>query len=66
MTGAGQGIGAACARALGEAGATVVVADMTQERIERPRWRELKGLGSPRMARMLDVTKPGRGRRRRR
>ena len=28
VTGGGQGIGAACARALGEAGATVIVADM--------------------------------------
>ena len=27
VTGAGQGIGAACARALGEAGATVILAD---------------------------------------
>ena len=37
VTGAGQGIGAACARALGEAGATVVVADMAgRSRPRRP------------------------------
>ena len=35
VTGAGQGIGAACARALGEAGATVVVADMAADRAEK-------------------------------
>ena len=33
VTGAGQGIGAACARALGEAGATVIVADMLPDRV---------------------------------
>ncbi len=33
VTGAGQGIGAAIAHALGEAGATVVVADMMAERV---------------------------------
>jgi len=34
VTGAGQGIGAACAQALGEAGAKVIVADMMQDRID--------------------------------
>jgi NAD(P)-dependent dehydrogenase (short-subunit alcohol dehydrogenase family) len=34
VTGAGQGIGAACARALGEAGATVVVTDFMTDRVE--------------------------------
>lgn len=34
VTGAGQGIGLACAEALGEAGGTVVVADMMPERID--------------------------------
>ena len=34
VTGAGQGIGAACAQALGEAGAIVIVADILQERID--------------------------------
>ena len=33
ITGAGQGIGAACAEALGEAGALVIVADMLSERV---------------------------------
>lgn len=34
VTGAGQGIGFACARALGEAGARVVIADKLAERVE--------------------------------
>ncbi|MBB4266601.1 SDR family NAD(P)-dependent oxidoreductase [Roseospira visakhapatnamensis] len=34
VTGGGQGIGAACAGALGEAGATVVVAELLPERVE--------------------------------
>ena len=34
VTGGGQGIGAACAQALGEAGASVVVAEILPERIE--------------------------------
>ena len=34
VTGGGQGIGAACARALGEAGATIIVAELLPERIE--------------------------------
>ena len=34
VTGGGQGIGAACAQALGEAGAKVIVADMMPDRIE--------------------------------
>jgi NAD(P)-dependent dehydrogenase (short-subunit alcohol dehydrogenase family) len=34
VTGAGQGIGAACAQALGEAGAKVVVAELMPERVE--------------------------------
>jgi len=34
VTGAGQGIGAACARALGEAGAKVIVADFMPDRID--------------------------------
>ena len=33
VTGAGQGIGAACAAALGEAGAIIIVADMLAERV---------------------------------
>jgi len=32
VTGGGQGIGAACARALGEAGATLVIADLQEDR----------------------------------
>ncbi len=34
VTGGGQGIGAACSRALGEAGAQVIVADLLEERSE--------------------------------
>lgn len=34
VTGAGQGIGAACAQALGEAGATVIATDMVADRVE--------------------------------
>ena len=34
VTGAGQGIGAACARALGEAGATVIATDFMPDRVE--------------------------------
>jgi NAD(P)-dependent dehydrogenase (short-subunit alcohol dehydrogenase family) len=34
VTGGGQGIGAACAQALGEAGAKVIVADMLPERVK--------------------------------
>jgi NAD(P)-dependent dehydrogenase (short-subunit alcohol dehydrogenase family) len=35
VTGGGQGIGLACAQALGEAGARVVIAEMLPERVER-------------------------------
>ena len=44
VTGAGQGIGAACARALGEAGAVVIVADMMPDRVEAS-VAELRKLG---------------------
>jgi NAD(P)-dependent dehydrogenase (short-subunit alcohol dehydrogenase family) len=56
VTGGGQGIGAACARALGEAGAVVVVADMAGERAARTT-EDLKGLGLTAYAITLDVTK---------
>jgi NAD(P)-dependent dehydrogenase (short-subunit alcohol dehydrogenase family) len=56
VTGAGQGIGAACARALGEAGATVVVADMLADRAEKTS-AELRGVGLKTYAATLDVTK---------
>lgn len=56
VTGAGQGIGAACARALGEAGATVVVADLLPDRIETV-LKELKGLGIAAHGWQLDVTR---------
>lgn len=56
VTGAGQGIGAACARALGEAGATVIVADMMADRVEAS-VGELKKLGIKAHGAKLDVTK---------
>jgi NAD(P)-dependent dehydrogenase (short-subunit alcohol dehydrogenase family) len=56
VTGAGQGIGAACARALGEAGATVVVGDFMLDRIEAT-VAELKKLGIRAYGAKLDVTK---------
>jgi NAD(P)-dependent dehydrogenase (short-subunit alcohol dehydrogenase family) len=56
VTGAGQGIGAACARALGEAGAKVVVADMMADRVERT-VDDLRGLGVDAHGATLDVTK---------
>src|SRR3954467_1686800 len=56
VTGGGQGIGAACAQALGEAGATVIVADMAADRAEKTA-AELKGLSIKAHAATLDVTK---------
>lgn len=55
VTGGGQGIGAACARALGEAGATVIVAELMPERIEAV-LKELKGFGITAYGKQLDVT----------
>ncbi len=56
VTGAGQGIGFACAQALGEAGAKVVVAEMLPDRVESAT-AELKGLGIDAVGAELDVTK---------
>ena len=56
VTGAGQGIGAACARALGEAGALVVVTDFLADRIDNS-LGELKKLGIRATGARLDVTK---------
>ena len=55
VTGGGQGIGAACARALGEAGATVVIAELQPDRAEATA-DELKALGISVEAEPLDVT----------
>ena len=56
VTGGGQGIGAACARALGEAGAKVIVADMLKERSDACA-AELRKLKIEAHALGLDVTK---------
>ena len=56
VTGAGQGIGAACARALGEAGATVIVADMLADRVEAS-VADLCAAGLKAHGCALDVTK---------
>lgn len=55
VTGGGQGIGAACARALGEAGARVVVAEVLPERVESC-VADLKAHGIEAEGVALDVT----------
>jgi NAD(P)-dependent dehydrogenase (short-subunit alcohol dehydrogenase family) len=56
VTGGGQGIGLACAQALAEEGAKVVVADLLPDRVESAR-AELKRLGLEVAGAQLDVTK---------
>ena len=56
VTGGGQGIGAACAQALGEAGAKVVIAELQPDRAESCA-AELANLGIDAEAAPLDVTK---------
>ncbi|MFD2236232.1 SDR family NAD(P)-dependent oxidoreductase [Aureimonas populi] len=56
VTGAGQGIGEACATALGEAGATVIIADMDASRVETCLSR-LTALGIKAHGATLDVTR---------
>lgn len=56
VTGGGQGIGAACARALGEAGAKVIVAELQPDRAQAVA-SELGALGVEAVAMTLDVTK---------
>lgn len=55
VTGGGQGIGAACSRALGEAGAKVIVADMVAERVDAS-VEALRSLGLDAYGEPLDVT----------
>src|SRR5215510_5944979 len=55
VTGGGQGIGAACARALAEAGAKVVVADLLAERAKEV-LVELDKLGLAAVPLELDIT----------
>jgi NAD(P)-dependent dehydrogenase (short-subunit alcohol dehydrogenase family) len=56
VTGAGQGIGAACAQALGEAGATVVIAEILPERVQAS-LATLRQAGVAAHGMTLDVTK---------
>ena len=56
VTGAAQGIGAACARALAEAGATVVIADLVGDNAEKEA-AELRRLGLKAEAATLNVAK---------
>lgn len=56
VTGAAQGIGACCARALGEAGAHVVVLDLQQEGVDAS-VAELQALGIKASGAVMDVTK---------
>ena len=56
VTGGGQGIGFACAQALGEAGATVVVAEMMPDRVKSS-VAALEKLGLKASGVTLDVTK---------
>ncbi len=55
VTGGGQGIGFACAQALGEAGAKVVVADMVPERVQGA-VKQLTALNITASGETLDVT----------
>jgi NAD(P)-dependent dehydrogenase (short-subunit alcohol dehydrogenase family) len=56
VTGGGQGIGAACSQALGEAGAKVIVADMLPDRVQSS-VEALRTLGIDAHGLTLDVTK---------
>jgi 7-alpha-hydroxysteroid dehydrogenase len=56
ITGAGRGIGAACARAFAEAGASVVVSARTEEQIEATA-ASLRALGGKAIAVRCDVMK---------
>jgi NAD(P)-dependent dehydrogenase (short-subunit alcohol dehydrogenase family) len=56
VTGGAQGIGAACARALAEAGAAVVLADLQADRVQRAA-SDLTALGLKAHGVVLDVTK---------
>ncbi len=57
ITGAGQGIGLCCAEALGEAGATIIVAELVQERIELA-LKALHARGIVAKGAQVDVTDP--------
>ena len=61
VTGGGQGIGAACAQALGEAGATVIIAELRTDRAQAS-VAELAKLGIRAEALPLDVCKSEIGR----
>lgn len=56
VTGAGQGIGAACAQALGEAGAIVIVTDLMPDRVENT-VKALKAKAIVAHGKTMDVTR---------
>lgn len=56
VTGAGQGIGAACAQALGEAGAIVIVTDLMPDRVENA-VKALKAKAIVAHGKTMDVTR---------
>jgi NAD(P)-dependent dehydrogenase (short-subunit alcohol dehydrogenase family) len=56
VTGAGQGIGAACARALGEAGATIIVTDFNAALVQSS-VTALKAMNIDAFGAVMDVTK---------
>lgn len=58
VTGGGQGIGFACAQALGEAGARVIIGELLPDRGEEAR-AKLEALGIDAHAMALDVTQSG-------
>ena len=55
VTGGGRGIGLACAEALGEAGATLVLADLTDDLVQAG-IEHLTGMGCAASGHLLDVT----------
>jgi NAD(P)-dependent dehydrogenase (short-subunit alcohol dehydrogenase family) len=57
ITGGGQGIGAACADALAEAGATLIIAELIPERLAT-RLEALRAAGHEALGYELDVTDP--------
>src|ERR1700686_5568380 len=55
VTGGGQGIGLACAEALGEAGARIIIADR-DPKVAETGWARLRALGYEAEVVIMDVT----------